>query len=116
MPRILHMPLPWGGLTVSPRLILIRSRRRGDVALLRHEEKHAEQMRRIGWLRFVWHYLTSRAFRLAMEVEAYRVSIENGRTVEACAKTLAEWYWLGITEDEAAAALRGPAFPHPQED
>jgi hypothetical protein len=109
---ILHLPfLPAAGLVLHPSLILIRSDRRGDAPLLAHEQVHVEQMRRVGWLRFVACYLTDREFRQAAEVEAYRVSIAHGRTFESCAAALAKHYRLGITESEAAAVLRAADPP-----
>lgn len=106
--------LVWAqGMTLAPWLILIHPRCRGDTGLLAHEEVHARQMRRDGLLRFWWRYATSRAHRLAYEVEAYRVSLAHGSTLASVARTLATGYWLGIDEAQARAALagesRGPA-------
>jgi hypothetical protein len=93
------------GMTVTPRLIVLRPECRGDAGLLAHEQVHAAQMRRDGLLRFWWRYGSSRRHRLAYEVEAYRVSIAHGCSIGRAARTLATGYWLGITEQQARQAL-----------
>ncbi len=94
-------------MTLAPGLILIHPRCRGDAGLLAHEQVHVRQMRRDGLLRFWWRYMTSRAHRLAYEVEAYRVSLAYGSSLASVARTLATGYWLGINEQQARAALAG---------
>lgn len=66
------------GITFAPWLIVITKRARNDAGLLCHEQVHARQMKRIGTLKFWWLYMTDMNFKIAMEVEAYRVSIQNG--------------------------------------
>jgi hypothetical protein len=101
--------LPVGGITLCPGLILINAKYKADVALHRHEETHVYQMQRVGTLTFWWRYLTNKAFRMAVEVEAYRVQIANGATVNGCAIHLASGYRLGITVDDALRALEAKA-------
>jgi hypothetical protein len=110
-PRVIHTPLLfWAdGFTVSPHLVLIHSRRRGDEVLLAHELVHCRQMRETGWLRFALRYLLQRDFRLRMEVEAYRESIAQGASPARCARALARGYRLGITTRQARRLLSGLA-------
>ncbi|HSW17863.1 MAG TPA: hypothetical protein VLJ86_11590 [Ramlibacter sp.] len=105
--RIVHSRwLVWAsGMTLTPRLIVVRPECRGDLGLIAHEQVHARQMRRDGLLRFWWRYATSRRHRLAYEVEAYRVSIAHGLPLGSAARTLAAGYWLRIDEAQARAAL-----------
>ena len=93
------------GLTISQRLILLHPAHANDAALLAHERTHQAQMARVGTLRFWWRYLTSKAFRQASEVEAYRVQIAHGASPAACARHLASLYRLGLSERAAAALL-----------
>ena len=93
------------GMTVTPRLIVVHPRYRGDSGLIAHEQVHVQQMRRDGLLRFWWRYATSRRHRLAYEVEAYRVSMAHGCTLNSAARVLATGYWLGIDEGQARRAL-----------
>ena len=98
--------LVWAcGMTVAPGLIVIHPRYRGNAGLLAHEQVHVQQMRRDGLLRFWWRYATSRRHRLAYEVEAYRVSMAHGCTLNSAARVLATGYWLGIDEGQARRAL-----------
>lgn len=93
-------------MTITPRLIVLHPRWRHDAGLIAHEEVHARQMRRDGVLRFWWRYATSRRYRLACEVEAYRVSMAHGSTLAGAARALSRGYWLGISDQQARDALR----------
>src|SRR5574343_1676568 len=100
MPRVIYTRLLFfaGGFCLTPSLIFIRPEHDQDAGLHMHEVKHAEQMRRIGTLRFWWRYLTDWRFRFAAEVEAYRVSlIYAPQSVERFATAIAAKYLLPIT-------------------
>jgi len=101
--------LPIGGITLCQSLILINAKHKNDIALQRHEQTHVDQMQRVGTLTFWWRYLTCKAVRMACEVEAYRVQIVNGASLEGCALNLARMYALGLTLDEAMNALEKKA-------
>jgi len=93
-------------MAVMPRLVLVHPSCEHDAVLLAHEAVHCRQMREQGTLRFIWRYLTSRRHRLQMEVEAYQVQLAHDpRRLPAVAAALARGYWLGITVEEAKAAL-----------
>lgn len=95
--------LTWAaGMALTPDLILIHPRARGDAGLIAHEQKHCEQQRRDGALRWWWRYLTDHDFRLAAEVEAYRISYQHrpGR-LNSFAIQLATCYRLDVTAEEA---------------
>lgn len=95
------------GFTVGPDLILINPKFKDDPALLAHEMTHAEQMRRLGWLRFWWRYATSPDFRQAVEVEAYRVQLRlQPGSLDVFAGYLADKYRLSLTLDQARALLQ----------
>lgn len=93
------------GLTVSQRLIIIHPKHRDDLALLAHERMHQAQMARVGTLTFWWSYITSKAFRQASEVEAYKVQISTGASRSVCARNLATMYQLGLTHQSAYELL-----------
>ena len=112
MPKVVHTRLLfWArGMAVFPWLILIHPSRRGDEALLAHERKHCEQMQRIGWPRFWWQYAIDPGFRLEMELEAYRVTLQHRpHALEDIARTLASEYHLDLSVEEARDLLRKPA-------
>jgi hypothetical protein len=94
------------GFTVSQRLILLHQAYANDTALLAHERTHQAQMARVGTLTFWYRYLTSKAFRQASEVEAYKVQIAHGAKRHDCARYLAENYWLRIDYATAYALLK----------
>jgi Domain of unknown function (DUF4157) len=107
MPKIIYTSLIiWAaGFTVCQRLICINPKYAADTALLAHELTHVKQMGRFGTLSWWWGYLTSRAERQAAEVEAYQVQIMHGLPLHVAAVFLQSMYYLGITYDEAVAAL-----------
>lgn len=109
-PKLLYTRLLlWAdGMTVAPGLVLIHPRARGNAGLLAHEQVHCEQMRRTGTLKFWWLYVSSRRFRLACEVEAYRASLRHHQgALRYFAAHLAGGYFLGITAEEAERLLAG---------
>lgn len=95
------------GFTVSPRLILIQAKYKDDTPLLRHEQVHQAQMRRVGTVTFWWRYLSNKAFRQAAEVEAYQTQIACGAAIDGCARHLVSMYWLGIDFETARKLLVG---------
>ena len=112
--RVIHTPLLFwaSGMALTSRLILIHPSRRGDEALLAHERVHCAQIAAEPFVIWFWaKYLLSPAFRLRVEVEAYRVQIaakpEAAREVaiETAARLLANNYRLAITLDEARELL-----------
>lgn len=113
-PRLVHTRwLFWAdGMAVSPRLVFVHPRARGNAALLAHEQVHCEQMRRIGTLRFLWLYLSSPRFRLLAEVEAYAVSLRfHPGNLNHYAQLLARRYWLRVPVAEAKRLLAEQADP-----
>jgi hypothetical protein len=103
---ILYPPLLKRGITLAPSLIFIPSWARHDSAYLAHEQTHAAQQREIGTLRFWWLYIRSAAFRLGVEVEAYKAQIAAGTPLGHCAYWLATGYGLGLTIKKANELLR----------
>jgi hypothetical protein len=100
------------GFTPFPWLIVLHPRMRhasGLASLLAHERKHQEQMRRDGWLRFVWRYLFVQKWRLSYEVEAYRVSIVGGMPIALAANLIASNYRLSYSAHYIESLLYGEA-------
>jgi hypothetical protein len=88
--------------------VLIKAKYRNDVGLHEHELTHIEQAAHEGWLDYALGYLFNSKYRMRAEVEAYRRQIAcygPGKSIEFAVKALTNNYWLGITEDEARAAL-----------
>ena len=102
----LYPPYLKRGITLAPWLILIPLWARHDSAYLAHEQCHAAQQRRIGVLRFWWLYLRSDAFRLGVEVEAYKAQIAAGAPLGHCAYWLATGYGLALTIEESHKLLK----------
>lgn len=102
--KVIRAPfLPVRGVALHPSLIVVREE---DPALLAHEHVHCQQMRKVGTLKFWIAYLLSRKFRMAAEVEAYRVQLMlQPWRLDAFSRSLASVYLLGITEEEARTAL-----------
>jgi hypothetical protein len=64
------------GSAPTPWLLILSSANRNNAALIAHEQCHQSQQRRDGTLRFWWRYITNKAWRLAYEVEAYKVWLD----------------------------------------
>jgi len=96
----------WAAGTAVGPFIFIRSEYRGDAGLLAHELIHVEQF----WRRpftHGWKYQNDPAYRLACEVEAYRVQIKFGKlAVWQAAHFLVHWYDIpGLTIERATKLL-----------
>jgi hypothetical protein len=82
----------------------IRPEFKNDVALIEHEKTHQRQF----WKNPLhgYFYLFSKAYRLKVEVEAYRVQLQYDPSgLDDFAKYLSENYNLDITFDEAKKLL-----------
>jgi hypothetical protein len=86
--------------------IFIRPSYSLDVGLLEHEKTHVKQF----WKNplFGLFYMFSKKSRFAYEAEAYREQLKyNPDKAELYASFLSTKYNLGITQDQALAALKG---------
>lgn len=98
------VPPGYAAITIGP-VVFVRKQYRGNHALLAHEQVHVRQWRR-NKLRFWPRYLLSRKWRLAYELEAYRVQLAlEPSGLERFALALAHGYWLGISIEQARAML-----------
>lgn len=94
-------PVPW--------LIIVGKSWKNHVALIAHEQCHQGQQRRDGVLTFWWRYLTNKSWRLAYEVEAYKVWLEVNPLDEwRVVHWLASNYNLGISTKDARELLGLP--------
>lgn len=91
-------------LTVNTNLILIRPEFIKNKPLIAHEMVHQRQMLHLGVWTFWFRYLTSKDFRLNVELEAYRVQVKEGASLDRAAQNLTK-YWLSITNTEAKNLL-----------
>lgn len=99
------IPTRFAAITIGP-MVLVRPAYKGDEGLLQHELTHVKQF---------WHnplffvlYAISKTARFNYEVEAYRVQLKyypDDRT-DIFADFLVNDYRLGITNDQAIAALK----------
>ena len=86
---------------------LIRPRFKDDVGLHAHEAVHSEQFRRRPFTHHL-RYLLDHDYRLACEVEAYKVQIlHSPHDVSRFADSLSSKYRLKITQAEALELLNG---------
>lgn len=85
-------------ITLFGKPLLLRGEWSAD--LLAHEHKHAEQQKR--WYYVPWYlfYLLWPPFRFRQEVEAYRVSVQHGMSLEAAADQLTKWYYFLFTSKQ----------------
>lgn len=91
-------PFPW--------LIIVAKSHKANAALIAHEQCHQDQQRRDGTLTFWWRYLTNKSWRLAYEVEAYKVWLKTAPTDEfKVVGWLANNYGLDITYQTARELL-----------
>jgi hypothetical protein len=94
-------------------LAFIRPRRRDDAGLIAHEETHVEQFWRLPIIHSI-RYRWDADYRLACELEAYRVqlthSLADWRQADAAlfAEFIATKYDLEITAEAALALLEAP--------
>jgi len=102
---ILHLPIN-RGICLTPWLIIIPKWARGDAAYLAHEQVHAEQLRRIGVIRFWWRYLRDKRFRLAMEIPAFKAQCAIDKNYTHWAWCLATEYNLDISQEQAFNCIR----------
>lgn len=102
---ILCPPFLKRGITLMPNLILIPKETRDNAPYLVHEQVHTMQQKVDGVLTFWWRYLTSKAYRQAYEVEAYKEQIANGASVLSCAVQLSNGYGLNLTQAESLKLL-----------
>lgn len=93
------------GITLCPSAIIIPAWAKNNLAYLAHEERHVEQMRDTGTLKFWWKYLTDKAFKQKVEVEAFRAQIAAGESINYCAGQLKNNYGLTLTFNEALSLL-----------
>lgn len=105
--KIIHTHLCFwaAACTINQQLILVHPRWEGDKALIEHEIEHTKQMLLVGTWTFWFKYITSRSFRLDVEVDAYKVQIKHGAPLIRCAYNLCTHYWLGISQEQATALL-----------
>ena len=85
------LPKRFAAVTVGC-ILFIRPEAATDKVLLAHEKVHCEQFQR-DWLMPV-KYLLFKEYRFECELEAYRASVKNGRSVESCADSLYKKYGL----------------------
>lgn len=93
-------------LTISPSIVLIRAKWRDSQPMRVHELVHVEQQKEVGAVTFWFKYLTSKAYRQQVEVEAYKAQIAAGTSLDTCAGHLANLYYLGISFVEAQQLLK----------
>lgn len=99
------IPARFAAVTYGP-FVFIRPSKRGDEALLAHEQTHVAQFWRNPFFGFA--YLFSKPARMRYEVEAYRAQLKlRPDLLDALAADLATKYNLGITLAEAKGALNG---------
>jgi hypothetical protein len=85
-------------LELGPVLILAED----DPRTIRHEAVHKAEQDAVGWVRWDWHWLTSKEFRLGAEARAW-VAEGDPQGLEAFAASLASWRYLWAAKNQAAA-------------
>jgi hypothetical protein len=86
--------------------IFIRPQYRHDKGLLEHEKVHVEQAIRGLFIIHALRYLLSDSYKLACEVEAYRVQLKHSpKNALLFAQYIAHKYGLNISAENAYALL-----------
>ena len=68
--KIFYTPwLPFSFVVMALKWVVLN--KRGKEYVIPHEEIHIQQQREIGYLKYMFKYLTNKDFRIAMEFEAY---------------------------------------------
>lgn len=100
------IPSRFTAITYGP-FIFMRERAKDDVGMHEHEKTHVKQFWR-SWCTFGIAYFFSKTARLRYEAEAYREQLKYspGRE-DLFASFLVTKYKLGITQEQALAALKG---------
>jgi len=96
---------PVAGFTLLPWLMFIKKAYKDDISLLKHEQTHRQQMRKDWTIVFWFRYLLFKKWRMYYEVEAYKVQIANGASLNSCAHNLSKLYFLKITFEQAKKLL-----------
>lgn len=101
----LFIPARFQAVTYGP-FIFIRPEKKDSVGLLEHEKTHVKQF----WknpLMGLWYFFSKEA-RFKYEAEAYREQLKySPGNEEVYAQLLVDKYNLGITKEQALAALKG---------
>lgn len=85
-------------------VILIRPKFKGVKSIVEHEKVHTRQVLK-WWILQPILYNLSKKWRLKFELEAYKVSVKHGKSVDSAAWALANAYGLDITKEEAKELL-----------
>lgn len=96
----------FGGVTISPTLMLISNDHKKKQALIAHERCHQMQMLRDGYWTWVFRYAFNLAWRQEYEIEAYRVWVKHEpNDAYVCASWLVNDYGLSLSQHEAMQLL-----------
>lgn len=74
--------------------------------LIKHEEVHINQQKRMGKWKWLFKYATDKKFRLEQEIPAHKAAIKHGQSIEKAAGQLSRNYNLDLTYAEARARLQ----------
>lgn len=108
---IIRTPFLFGNvwaITINSNLIIAIGEKIDTVEwLLPHEQVHQKQMREIGAVTFWFKYLTSKSFRLAVEVEAYHDSYKRvPGQLYSFASMLSNSYSLSLNLSDAMVMIQ----------
>ena len=83
---------------------LIRPKFRGVKFIVEHEKVHTRQILK-WWILQPILYQFSKKWRLKFELEAYKVSVEHGQSIDSAAWAIANAYGLDVTTEEVRELL-----------
>ena len=86
--------------------MFIRADAKGNIPLLKHEQTHQRQMADDGVFVFWFRYLFQPKWRQHYEIEAYKVQIAAGASLDGCASLLSSMYFLDINFYQAKDLLK----------
>lgn len=99
----------WGGAAWSPDVIVISESAYNKEALIAHERHHQKQQKTDGTLVFWFKYLTSKAYRFNVELDAYRVWVNvTPSDMDYVIKIMLTGYGFKSNRDELYTLLKQP--------
>ena len=112
LPSFLLSPFIGGAWAVTyGHLILVKKAdyiQAEEYWLIPHEQLHQQRQLAYGYFKWWWRYNVDKAFRIAEEVLAYRLSVEKGLPLEGAIYYLVNNYKVSMTNEEAQYLLTRP--------
>lgn len=98
------VPRGFGGITLAP-FIFLKENKKGNEELLEHEKVHIKQQYKWLIIPYFFMYKLSKKWRQRWEVEAFKVSVNEGLPITLAAQWLSTKYNLDLSYKQAINLL-----------